>query len=244
MQKLRKSFLAALVMLTIGWAAPASADTIVFDPDGGGALAPREIDSLDWTPGNAIGVGVTAADPAGTTFQLFYQANLGSALDPTESRIRQQYRSSGHRRLVHARLGLPGNDHYERPSTQDTNTGDLSLRSTREGQNFFQIYANTVPGSNLSGACFVCGTLVMSGSIIPDGFVSNFSALATAPVTPLDQAGPVNNYPGVTTIAGTGSVSLTGASGVLRHQLFQRSRWQHDRVCVRQCEHELTIPTG
>lgn len=211
MQKLRTFFLAALVMLIVGWAAPASADTIIFDPDGGGALAPREIDSLDWTPGNAIGIGVRATDPAGTTFQLFYQANLGSALNSDGEIV--YVNNTGAAGTEDSFTLVLGFQETISTTTFDpnTNTGNLTFAFDSGGANFFQIYANTVPGSNLSGACFVCGTLVMSGSIIPDGFVSNFSALATAPTTPLDQAGATNNYPTVTTIAGTGSVSLTGA---------------------------------
>lgn len=211
MHTLNKFLLAALMMLTIGWVAPVSADTISFDPDGGGALAARDIDSLDWAPGNAVGVGVTAASPQDTTFQLFYQANLAVALDSNgQVAYVNNTGAAGTQDAFTLVLGFQETI-SSTTFNPGTNTGNLQFAFAPGGANFFQIYANDVIGSNLSGACFVCGTLVMSGSILPDGFVSNFSALATPPTTPLDGAGGSNNYPGVTTIAGTGSVTLTGS---------------------------------
>jgi hypothetical protein len=213
MQKLNVLFLAAIVMLTIGWAAPAAADTILFDGDGtGGNVGFQQIDLLDWSPGNAIAVGATAGDPVNTTFQLYYQANLVAALD-SNSQIVYANNSAG-----------AGNDAFTlvlgfqetiASSTFNpvTNTGDLTFAFAAGGNNFFQIYANTTPGNNLSGACFVCGSLVMSGSILPNNFVSNFSGLV-GNAGNLDQAGsnapPTDDYAGVDTIGGTGSVTLTG----------------------------------
>jgi hypothetical protein len=221
MQKFNKFLLAAMVMLTIGWTAPASADTILFDGDGGGAIPFQQIDNLDWAPGNAVGIDVVASDLPGTTFQLFYQANLQAATDSNGNII--YVNNSGAAGTGDSFTLVLGFQETISTSTFDanTNTGNLTFAFTPGGANFFQIYANTVPGSNLSGSCFVCGTLVMSGSILPDGFVSNFSAIAAGSGGNLDQAGGTDNYPGVDTITGTGSVTLTGGIASYDTSYFQ-----------------------
>jgi hypothetical protein len=219
MQKLNKFLVVAMVALATVWAAPAAADTINFDGTGGGDSF-VQIDSLDWSPGNAIGVGAVASDLPGTTFQLFYQANLGAALDSNGNFVYVNNSGGGPTDSFTLVLGF-----QETISTStfdpNTNTGNLTFAFTPGGANFFQIYANDMPGSNLSGSCFVCGSLVMSGSIIPDGFVSNFSAIATGSGGNLDQAGGQDNYAGVDTIAGTGSVTLTGAVNSYDTNFFQ-----------------------
>lgn len=210
MHKLKKSCLAGIVMLMIGWGVPASADTISFDGDGTGALPAVNIGSLDWAPGNAIAVGVTANSPVNTTFQLFYQANLIAAIDPTGN-FSVYNNNSGAAGTNDSFTLVLGFQETISSTTFDpvSNTGNLAFDFTPGGENFFQIYANTTFGDNLSGVCFVCGDVVMSGSITPDGFVSNFSA-SGGPLVPLDGFG-ANNYPTVTSIVGTGSVTLTGA---------------------------------
>jgi hypothetical protein len=87
------------------------------------------------------------------------------------------------------------------------------------GNNFFTIRANTDPGDNLSGACFVCGSIVMSGSIIPTGFNETASGTALSGGA-LDQAG-TNNYPGINTTQVTGGLSLQAAVGFVDPNFFK-----------------------
>src|SRR5262245_45323170 len=68
----------------LAWTSPASAATIIFDPDGpGGTLTPHPIDNIDWQVGNLLNVfpvGTNTSTLAvGQTFQVFYQSNLAQA---------------------------------------------------------------------------------------------------------------------------------------------------------------------
>lgn len=211
MHNLKKSCLAGLVMLMIGWGAPASADIISFDPDGGGAQVAVDIASLDWTPGNAIAVGVNATDPIGTTFQLYYQANLGVSLDE-DGNIATVNNSGAAGADDSLTLVLAFQETITATNFDPvSNTGTFTFAFVPGGDNFFQIYANDTTGTALTGVCFVCGELVMSGSVLADNFVSNFSAVGGA-LQALDQTG-ANNYPTVSTIIGNGTVDIEGAVG-------------------------------
>lgn len=208
MHNFKKVCFAGVAALMIGWGTPASADIISFDPDGGGAQAAVDIASLDWLPGNAIAVGVNANSPVGTTFQLYYQSNLGVSLDENGDIATVNNTGAagtndsltlvlGFRETITATSFNPA-----------SNTGNFEFAFVPGGDNFFEIYANTVPGTALTGVCFVCGELVMSGSILPDNFVSTFAAVGGA-LQNLDQVG-TDNYPTVDTIIGNGPVDIVG----------------------------------
>jgi hypothetical protein len=87
--------------------------------------------------------------------------------------------------------------------------------------NFFNVYVNTAPASDLSGTCFVCGTLVLSAVAYDDsnsGFqaqfkVNNIEACNAPACDPaqvpeaLDQFNG-DSYGGVQTLTGTGSTDI------------------------------------
>jgi hypothetical protein len=202
----KKSLVALSLMGALTWATPASAENILFDGTGGGNSF-EEISFLDWGAGNAIAVGVSATSPETTTFQLYYQANLDTA-KLSDGTIVYVNNTGG--TTTDSFTVVLGFRETITDSTFDplTNTGTFTFDFVSGGVNFFEIYANDVPGSNLTGVCFVCGTLVMSGDIVEDGFVSSFTAIAAGSGGALDQAGGTNNYPGVNTIVGSGSVTL------------------------------------
>src|SRR5262245_5897335 len=77
---LKKCVSAHLFVLGLSVAAPAFADVIIFDPDGGGALAPREIASLDWLSGAVSITGHPGVPLVGDTFQTYFQGNLGTSV--------------------------------------------------------------------------------------------------------------------------------------------------------------------
>jgi len=200
--------------LGLGLAAPAmAADPVLFDLDGSGALAPVTISGLDWNVGNAVAVGVTALDPAGTTFQLYYQANLSLANVVGGAILANNTGAAGSADSLTLVIGFKEQILTNGLLDADPLTNDITFGFVAGGQNFFQVYANTDPGNNLTGACFVCGTEIMSGAIIGTDFTSNFQGINRTPQA-LDQAcdvvcPPTNNYSGINTITGSGSVSLT-----------------------------------
>jgi len=221
---LKKSVLAAILAAAIASVAvPAAADTINFDPDGtGGALPFVPIDNLDWNTGNAIGVGVTTGTP-GASFQLYYQANLGSA---QTSGGATQFNNGGTAADPSFFTLVVGFKETLTGVTVNTDgTTSLHFDFASGGNNFFEVLQNTTGiGSNLTGSCFVCGTDVMSGTIVPQGYSSGFTVVpppAGTPLPPLDGAGGFNNYPGVTSLAGTGSVNLDASVGFVNSSFFQ-----------------------
>src|SRR5262249_1897206 len=140
----RKHLLVACPMAGCVYAMPASADTIQFDPDGGtGGLAFRNIDNLDWAVGNAIGVGFVLTSPVGTTFQTFYQANLGQAL--LSGGAVQYNNNTGGAGTLDSFTLVVGFRETVATSTFNpvTGLGTDTFTFAPGGGNFFRIFANT-----------------------------------------------------------------------------------------------------
>jgi len=210
----KKCLSAGLLVMGLSWTTSAfAADVISFNPDGTGAIAPINIASLDWLPGDAI-VTATATTPLLTPFQVFYQANLNSSIGTNG--LGNYTNNTGAVGTADSFTLVVGFQEQIVSSTFNPTTqqGTLTFGFVAGGANFFQIYANTDPGDILSGACFVCGTVVMSGTIdptIPGGvYSSNFTFDTTTAPVALDQFGGTNNYPTVTTLTGSGSLNLSG----------------------------------
>lgn len=190
---------AALAVPALAFAA---ATPITFDMNGSTAGQTYTVDLLDWAPGNALAVGGNPATglTAGTQFQLLYQANLGLV-------------SLGG--VTQAGAGLSGAQNFTAVAgVQETvlsNTGGSALfgmasAPVASSTNFFYIYANQL-GNNLTGLNFAqgTGTLVMSGHIVSIQS-SNYSSLGAT--STFDNFG-TNNYPGITSLTGSGSTDMT-----------------------------------
>jgi hypothetical protein len=202
---LKKYLLPTSLLLALVWAAPARADVVVFDPTGtAGPGGNVNIDVLDPTVGNSIALG-TATGPAngqalavGDLANALFQANLGIA---TLGGLTQFTNGTG------------GNFFTFAAGFQEqviTTTGGLTptlvFASTGAGPNFFNMYATNAPGDNLTGTCFTCGTLILSGTINAGGS-SNFTVTGGGAGNPLDQFN-ANDYPAISTVNGIGSFSV------------------------------------
>lgn len=200
----KQALLAATLGLGLALANPVAADTILFDADGGGGGAAVQADLLDWQPGNAIALGVTAQSPVGSQFTLYYQANLGTVLN-NNSDIVFANGTGGQFFTVVAGFGevVTGN-------TVNPGTGTGSLEFGFDGtnaKNFFEVRVNNVSGNNADGVCFVCGTVVMSGHI--DSYISPSTFNTSGFGGPLDaNAGDGDQAPGISTLNGGGSVNV------------------------------------
>jgi hypothetical protein len=195
----KKSLLSAALALTLSaWAAPASAVSVVFDPSGtAGTAGNIVIDALDPTVGNAIALGATIANTPGQQLTVLFQANLAVASNLG---------------VVRFGNGLPYVDvngaaqvgpYYVTIVAGFTETvqapmGGATVQSVLNpaGQvNFFNIYVNSVaPGDNLSGVCFVCGTLALQGTFVLDPRVSNVSDFTLT--GGLNNAAPLDGFNG------------------------------------------------
>ena len=191
----------------------AQAGPITFDMNGGGVGQSFTVDTLDWTAGNALAVNgnPTGGLVTGSQTQLLYQANLGVV---TLNGVTQAAAGLGGAQSFTATAGF--NERVLTNLTGNNPTFELFDAPVRDASNFFYIYANQF-GNNLSGLGFAQagGTLVMSG-YISAVLSSNFTATGFTipdPITglpipaPLDNFG-TNNYPGITTLVGTGASNI------------------------------------
>src|SRR5262245_15891480 len=169
--------------LTALSAGPAQADTVLFNPAGTGAVGALTIDLLDPSPGNSLSIGLNAGSgpaPCGiigtpacsATGTLLFQANLGSA----------QNTVGGSETIVFANGDVVGGaarfftvaaSFNEALTSNSATTGVTTLTFGPTGgatNGVFNIYAQTAPGSDLNGVCFVnCGagsTLILSGTLL------------------------------------------------------------------------------
>ena len=77
---MRKIFLAATVAVALGWASPAAADLVSFDPDGPGPLGAVQGETFDWQPGNTLLIEEGSGDAT-----ILFQANLNTVTAPDGS---------------------------------------------------------------------------------------------------------------------------------------------------------------
>jgi len=203
---MRKSLgLAAAVVAALAWATPSSAETITFDTNGGAGGGQIQADLFDWLPGNSLLV----ENAAGTKATVYFQANLGTIVVPGFGTLNDYQNGNcgvGESCNFKAVAGF-GVDIT--PIGGNTNLFTLDLTNPT---NFFKIYADTTGASDLSGSCFTCGTLILSGTATDGG--GNFSVIGGAdtngdgiPDRALDQFNG-NDYPGVFTVRGTGGTTL------------------------------------
>jgi len=241
---LKRFLLPALLLAGLAWAAPASALTaeeIRWDSNGG-ANSFTNIGAFDWNAGNAIAVGVSAGSPVNTVFQLYYQASLQGVNDINGVSIPSLVPCNGTNACVTLVLGF-----QERITSNTfnpaTSTGGITFAFEPGGVNFFQIFANgtSTPDNPLVGSCYVCGTEIMRGTIIPLDYSSGFTGTGNIQ-RPLDSFGcdqynmianegtctgvppaaPDNaQTQNVTTVNGTGSVHLTGSVAFANPGWFQ-----------------------
>jgi hypothetical protein len=180
----------------------AQAGFIQFSPTGSGPE--YTIGGIDVAPGNALAVNAVPLS-VGSTFQLDYQAAVGGLIN-----------TSG---LTFAPPGL--NSTYQLTAVGSFTEVVTSLFAngtvatfaqtpTQSPNSFFEIYYNpAVVANSLAGTGFNVGTLVLhtgpNATLASVGIFSHSTDSTGAPVkVPFDQY-LTNNYPGVTTVAGSGA---------------------------------------
>jgi hypothetical protein len=213
----KKYVLGAAVALAVMWAAPAAADSILFNPQGLGLPGAVMVDTFDQSTGNALAVGVNINSPLGTAFPLLYQANLANA-DFAGSHVvpgNGTGIAAGKFFTFDAAFGeiLTG----AVPNFPAPGAITLGFSPDPSQPNYFNMYVNNAPGVDLNGTPsngtgFTAGTLILSGSLVNTGFLDTFTFMNTAASSatgvPLDQAN-ANNYPTITTLSGGGTTKLT-----------------------------------
>lgn len=189
-----------------------ASSTITFDPTGTvGTAGDVKVGSFDQSPGNALAIGANARSTVGTTFNLVYQANLGTLNNSNGAAFFLNGTGGNYFTFV------AGFNEIITGNTINPTTGVGTLTfgfgpsnaNAITSTNFFYMYAQSTAGSDLTGTGFVGATPILSGHFVSTGYVSAFTAngLGTSP-TALDGFGD-NNYSGVTSIVGAGSTVAT-----------------------------------
>jgi hypothetical protein len=192
MSLIRKFMLGALSM-----ALAAAAHAVVIDADGSGSGSARDVNTLQWTPGNTLITPVGSASiffhPLGDVFQFYAQASLGSFDGNTSGAGRWTY-VAGYQEQVVSTMGA-----------------NVVFNTLAGGDNFLRIYFDPTPNANPGNgtgygpdATNSDASLILSGSY--SGGQTAISGLNIAPGG-LDAFGP-DNYPGVGSITATGNSDL------------------------------------
>jgi PEP-CTERM motif len=219
--------------LVLGFSgAAARADFINFDPDGNnnpngtGSLPVVTISGFDQAVGNALGVQESAAianflaggPAAGNQFDMYYQATLqgysgGSPPPPTGINSTFQLTFSLRVREVLTSFTNFGNGGSIATFAAVTPPGGSS-----DPNYFLRMYYNgaattAMSNGNLSGLTFQDGQVILDGSpTIKPVDSANFQVAANAtgngPATDTFDKNGVNDYPGINTVVGNGSMVL------------------------------------
>ena len=218
LKKLQMLTAAATMALSLSTHA---ADFITFDPTGVGGVSAGDltnVSAFDWLFGNALAAGVNSTNgiAVGTSFTTYYQANLGTVVRPLAGDPDFLNGSGGNFFTAVAAFG---------ETVTGCTSGSLFACQNAEFSfnastpNFFRIYKTTGEASDFTGAGFT-GTLILSGTVVPTGFSSNFNVSGAptattlcgsvlAPTTNcLDQSANGNQWPGVSTVTGSGGSTL------------------------------------
>ena len=185
------------------------ASPIEFNPTGNGNPADTfAIRAFDWAPGNSLAVSSVPLT-VGDTFQLDYQATLADLIDPNSNSfvppgLNSTYQITAVASITEVVTSLNANG----------SVATFALAPTQSPNSFFEIYYNpAVVASDLAGTGFNVGTLILAASPNPTLANSGNFALAlnggNPIIQPFDQFDAAN-YPGITTVTGTGSATLDG----------------------------------
>ncbi|HOW76250.1 MAG TPA: flocculation-associated PEP-CTERM protein PepA [Candidatus Competibacteraceae bacterium] len=213
---MKTSKLAAALALSLAAVTAQAGQIITINPDGAGVDPAIQVGSLGWNNGNAIsvaregqslGVGVDGIS-VGQQFQTYGHAALATFIDDqgdtigglnlnglTAANYEWTYVFGFQEEVIS--IEVPG-----------VVTGQVTFKPIAGGTNFFEIWYDPDKNSNnLSGLGFNNGTLILSGTILPEGVSSFTNPPPPVVFAPLDGFGS-NDYPTVTTATGAGSSDL------------------------------------
>jgi hypothetical protein len=187
----------------------AAAQAVIIDADGSRSGSARDIQTLQWAPGNALITPVGNASiffhPLGDVFQFYAQASLGS-FDGSASGANEWTYIAGYQEQVISTAGA-----------------NVVFNTLAGGDNFFRIYFDPTPNANPGNgtgygpdATNSDAVLILSGS-----FTGGRTAISGLNIAPggLDAFGP-DNYPGVGSITAVGDSNLAMAIASLDPAYF------------------------
>jgi len=196
--------LVGAVVWTVGimFGTPVRGGFVDFNPTGNPAGQVFTIGGIDIAPGNALAVGAVNL-AVKDTFQLYFQGVVAGLTDTkglpfTPPGLNTAYQLTAVASFTEVVTGLSSNN----------TVADFSLAPVQSSNSFFGLFYNPNPvtfAKPLLGTGFNVGTPILLGkpsSTLPSAAV--FTA-QTGPPVAFDQFGGTNNYPGITTVSGTGT---------------------------------------
>lgn len=231
MKLFSKANLATSIALALGISASANATLI--DADGGGPEAAGDTATLVFSTGNAIATciicngvpgGSATSAAVGEIFQSFGHFSISALQDSTSADTSPGMNTDFEWTVIYGFTeAVVDTGAFPFPSATFLIIDSAPLAGFG-AKNFFEIYYNKpTNASSLTGTGFNDGTLIMSGTFKPFDSISGegFSLFSiTGSGTPnLDGSG-VDNYPGIDTLPGTGSVSAEVDIGFAHGDFF------------------------
>lgn len=208
---LQGSCLAAMMGLSVTANATAP---IQFDPDGlvGVLNGTSSVATFDWAPGNAILTPNPA--PGAGSGQLYVQAALQGFADAGGNPAGAPAGLNGLGVGAFEITFVGGYGEVVTPASADTVT--FGLDSSATFSNFFEVwYDGNINGvgntraNALAGTGYNDGTLILSGSVVSNGgSFQIFTAAGVPVVTPFFDSFGADNYPGISSLVGSGGTSI------------------------------------
>ena len=209
----KKKLLAGSVgmALSLAFALPVVADTILFDFDQDGVY--EQVDSVDWAPGNALAVGAVPLT-AGDTFTTYIQAEMTSVTGPVIGGVSTPIGASGPyeytyvielQETIAAAIDLDG----------DTIPDTVSFNHTGGTVHVYydDLSGGTINADGLTsnaGTGYDDGIEILTADIIPTLLGASFSLTngsAQNTIQALDQYN-TDNLPGIETVTGSGNATV------------------------------------
>jgi hypothetical protein len=195
---------AAIALLGIGLVTPAQADTILFNPLGGGAAGALSVGSFNWSAGTAVAVGGIPFT-VGATFTALYETALAGVNSPTGTGIALPGLNSTYQITEVATLSEKVLSFSTAPDGTVTAVIGLSGGPTN-----VQIFQSPIGGSPtynfVTGAGFTSGTLIYSATVTGDStrYVDNTSTVGTTNLNKFT----AGDYATTTTNQGQGTTEI------------------------------------
>jgi len=173
-----------------------AAESIRFDPLGNGGLSEISVSTFDWLPDNALAVNGNPSGglATGDLIHLLAHARLGTFI-----------LSNGQLQLPPSGTEITFVAGFTESATVTAGGTSFLFDPASQLPNFFEIWVSDVDSDQLDGTGYNNTKRILYG-VVTDAS-GNYSG--GAPVVPLDQFFN-NDYPGISTITGSGSTQLSG----------------------------------